>query len=78
MRILRGLWAGWKIFAGWLGRVQTALLLAMVYHVAIGPIGLIARLFGRDLLGLRGSARPSYWTVVPRTTSIIESARQQF
>ncbi len=78
MGILRKLWDGWKAFAHVLGRIQTAILLSIVYFLTIGPIGLIGRLFRNDFLGLRRSDRPSYWIPLPGTTSTIEQARKQF
>jgi hypothetical protein len=75
--MLRKLWAGWKAFALRLGKVQTAILLAVVYHLTVGPIGLIARLARRDLLALRG-AQGSYWTALPQVTSTVEQAEKQF
>jgi len=78
MKPLRKLWAGWKAFALWLGKVQTALLLTLIYHLTIGPIGLIGRLLRRDLMGLRRSENTSWWTPLPGATSTMDKARKQF
>jgi hypothetical protein len=78
MGALRKLWALWKAFAHRLGLVQTAILLSLVYHVAVGPIGLLGRLLRRDLLGLRPAPGVSYWETLPETTRTLERARKQF
>jgi hypothetical protein len=52
----------WLTAAGYVGKVNTLVLLTVLYFVAVVPIGLIARLFGRDRLGLRrGRNASSYW-----------------
>ena len=78
MAVLRKLWALWKAFAHRLGRVQTAVLLSLIYHVAVGPLGLLGRLSGRDLLGLKPAPGASYWAALPDTTRTLERARKQF
>ncbi len=78
MAMLRKLWTGWKTFAHILGKIQTAIVLTLVYYVAIGPISLIGRIAGRDLLALRRSGAPSYWVQLPQITSNTDRARKQF
>jgi hypothetical protein len=78
MRIVRKLWAWWKAFAHVLGQIQTTILLSLVYLIAIGPIALVSRLIGRDLLGLRRSDNPSYWHPLPEVTASVERALKQF
>ena len=78
MSILRKLLSLWKQFAHVLGRIQTTLLLAIVYHVTVGPIGLIARLTGRDLLGLRHPDGSSFAVPLGNTSSVLERAQRQF
>jgi hypothetical protein len=74
----RGLWAGWKAFAHILGRIQTTILLSLVYCLALGPISLLGRLLRWDLLALRQSGHASYWVQLPQITSNMEQARKQF
>jgi hypothetical protein len=78
MGILRALWAGWKAFAHILGRIQTTILLSLVYCLALGPISLLSRLSRRDLLALRRSGHASYWVQLPQITSNMDQARKQF
>jgi hypothetical protein len=78
MIVLRKLWALWKAFAHVLGRVQTAILLSVIYHVALGPIGLVSQLSRRDLLGLRPAPGSSFAVELPPLSSTVERAQKQF
>ena len=78
MGLLRKLLASWKAFAHILARVQTAILLSIIYHVAIGPIGLLCRLLGRDLLGLKRVEGSSFAVELPPVTGSLERAQKQF
>lgn len=69
---------GWMAFVDVLGKVQTTLLLTIVYHVAVGPFGLVARALGRDLLGLKPSPGPSYAVPLGPVSSTRERAERQF
>jgi hypothetical protein len=54
--------AFWLKIARYIGTFNTFVLLCVIYFVAVVPIGLIARLLGRDRLGLRRrNAAASYW-----------------
>ena len=48
------------VFEG-IGAVWTAVLLAVVYVLSVGPIGLIMRLLGNDPLDRRLTPEPSFW-----------------
>jgi len=78
MALLRKLKDLWMAFAHVVGQVQTALLLSIIYHIAIGPLGLISRLTGRDLLGLRQPQGNSYADPLAPISSTIERAQRQF
>lgn len=72
---LRDWWMG---FVHVLGKVQTTILLSVVYHVALGPIALIARIARADFLGLGGKGAASYATTMPRISSTRDDAAKQF
>ena len=56
------LWAGLKRFALIWGRTVNTILLSIVYFTVFGLTGLIARLFGQDLLGIRSRPKAeSLW-----------------
>jgi len=60
-------------------RVVNPVIMALLFFVAILPIGLLMRLFGKDFLKLaRDRSAPTYWMprADPRPPS--ESMRQQF
>jgi len=54
-------YARWTAFFQGLGKVWTALLLAIIYVFSVGPIGLGMRLFGHDPLDRRLTTEPSFW-----------------
>jgi hypothetical protein len=54
-------YARWTGFFQGIGKVWTAVLLAIVYVLSVGPIGLAMRLVGRDLLDRGLLAEPSFW-----------------
>ena len=78
MQMLRKLWALWKAFGHALGQVQTAILLAIIYHLAIGPISLVCRLLRREMLSLGRPDAASYATTLPSISSTLERAERQF
>lgn len=69
----------WTAFFEGIGKVWTAVLLAVIYVVSVGPIGLVIRLFGKDPLdrGLRPEA--SFWrSHEPNPLGPEAAARHQF
>ena len=78
MAIWKRLRDGWMAFAHVLGRAQTAILLTLIYLLTVGPISLLSRLTGQDLLRLRRSGKDSYWAPLERTTKTLDEARKQF
>jgi Saxitoxin biosynthesis operon protein SxtJ len=54
-------YAAWTRFFEGIGKVWTAVLLAVIYVLSVGPISLLFRLFGKDPLDRRLGAEPSYW-----------------
>jgi hypothetical protein len=65
-------------FSHVLGQVQTAILLSIIYHVAIGPLSLGARALRRDLLTLRPPEGGSYAEPLTPISSNLERAQRQF
>lgn len=76
--MFRKLRDGWMVFVHVLGKVQTTILLSVVYHIAVGPIALAGRLAGGDLLGLKGKGAGSHATPLPRISSTLDEAAKQF
>jgi hypothetical protein len=72
-------YAGWTAFFLGIGKVWTAVLLAIVYVVSVGPIGLVMRLFGHDPLDRRLAPEPSFWRAhEPNPLGPERAARHQF
>jgi Saxitoxin biosynthesis operon protein SxtJ len=52
----------WMTLAILLGFVVSHVLLTVLFYLAVTPVGLLARLCGKDFLGLKpGSKASSYW-----------------
>ena len=52
----------WIKFGELLGRIVAPIVMALVYFVILTPVGLLVRIFGKDLLGLKFLKKQnSYW-----------------
>jgi hypothetical protein len=72
-------YARWTAFFQGIGKVWTAVLLAIVYVLSVGPIGLVMRLFGKDPLDRRLAPEPSFWRAhEPNPLGPEGAARHQF
>jgi len=61
--ILKPVYWPWMVFATILGWIMTRLVLSSVFFLAITPIGLVSRLFGKQFLKQQWDASMStYWT----------------
>jgi len=61
-RLLRPIYKIWMTISLIMGRVVSALILAILFYLIFTPIGLIAKLFHKDFLDLKfGSPQGSYW-----------------
>ena len=77
--ILRPLYVGWMKFAFVLGWVNTRILLGLFFYLILTPIGLVLRLTGKDLLGLKIDRNAtSYWVKRERKSFDAETTKQQF
>ena len=56
---------GWMGLAEALSFVSTRVVLAIVFFLAVTPIGLVKRLTGGDPLRRRAGSEPSYWRPYP-------------
>jgi hypothetical protein len=72
-------YARWTAFFQGIGKVWTAVILALVYVLSVGPIGLVMRLLGHDPLDRRLAPEPSFWRPhEPNPLGIERAARHQF
>lgn len=53
LHTLKSIWEGWKRVAKVIGKVQTCILLFLLYFFVVGPISIVIRLCGKDLLDKR-------------------------
>ena len=72
-------YARWTSFFQGLGKVWTAAILAIIYLLSVGPVGLVMRLFGHDPLDRRLTPEPSFWRPhEPNPLGPERAARHQF
>ncbi|HUI30243.1 MAG TPA: SxtJ family membrane protein [Candidatus Acidoferrales bacterium] len=67
----------WMVFARVLGVVNATILLTVVYIAVIGPMSIISKIFGKDLLTHRKPVE-SFWRTKESTPHTLEKARHQF
>jgi hypothetical protein len=61
----------WMTFANMIGWIMTRVVLAILYYLVVMPIGIAARLFGKQFLELKWErTQTSYWNL--RETDTIE------
>jgi hypothetical protein len=61
-KALKWAYVGWMTLAMALGAIVSTVLLTLLFYAAVTPIGLIARMAGKDFLSRKlDSAMPSYW-----------------
>src|SRR5437762_7742307 len=67
-RVLRLIYVGWMSLAFLLGFVVSNILLTLFFYVIVTPLGLVARLAGKDFLNRKLDARTeSYWIMRDRS-----------
>ncbi|MDP3939365.1 MAG: SxtJ family membrane protein [Deltaproteobacteria bacterium] len=78
MALWKSIKSGWMAFAHKLGKINTAILLSIVYFVTLGPISLGARVLIGDLLGIRAKEGESFASPPENVTVTMERAHKQF
>jgi hypothetical protein len=72
-------YARWTAFFQGIGKVWTAVVLAIVYVFSVGPVGVVMRLFGHDPLDRGLAPEPSFWRAhEPNPLGPERAARHQF
>lgn len=78
-RVLRPLTWAWTRVAVLANAVNTFVLMAITFYVAVTPIATMRRFLGRDVLKLRWEPdRESYWIARPVGRSSPDSMKEQF
>ena len=73
-KILSPLKKGWIKLGEILGKVVAPVVMGFIYFVVITPIGVLMRLFGKDLLNIKFNKNKSYW--IKRAKDINTMKRQ--
>ena len=60
-KILNPLNKLWFKFGMFLGKIISPIIMGAIFFFVVTPIGIIMRLFGKDLLNLKSSGIKSYW-----------------
>ena len=60
-KILSPLNRYWTIFGLFIGNIISPLIMGIIYFGVITPTGLLMKIFGKDLLGLKKNKNNSYW-----------------
>jgi hypothetical protein len=72
-------YVAWTRFFEGIGKVWTAVILSVVYVLSVGPVGVVMRLLGRDLLDRKLGAEPSFWRAhEPNPLGPAAAVRHQF
>ena len=51
----------WFKFGLFLGKIISPLIMGIIFFIVVTPIGLIMRLFGKDVLNLKYNKNKTYW-----------------
>ena len=51
----------WFKFGIFLGKIISPLIMGIIFFLVVTPIGIIMRLFGKDVLNLKYNKNQSYW-----------------
>jgi hypothetical protein len=51
----------WFKFGIFLGRLTSPIIMVIIFFFVVTPIGLILRIFGKDILNLKKNSSISYW-----------------
>lgn len=73
--MFKKLWAGWKWFALKIGRVNSMVVLTILYFILLGPFALLRKLFA---LRLKHTTKDSYWQEYPPVNNTPDGVRKQY
>jgi hypothetical protein len=75
---LTPLYRAWMLFGGVLGYVNSRLILGIVFFALFAPIGIVLRLMGKDLLGLKIEKGWKTYRQFPVKEEKTQSLKRQF
>jgi len=68
--LLEAVYAGWKCLGLILGWINSRVLLALIFYLAVAPIGLFLRIFGQDPMSRKFDSDVDTYRVVSVTPAI--------
>jgi Saxitoxin biosynthesis operon protein SxtJ len=78
-RALKSIYIAWMALAFTLGFVMSNVILTLFFFLLVTPIGLLARLFGKDFLARKWDKEAaSYWIPCAKETKTAQSYERQF
>lgn len=76
---LKYIYIAWMGLAFTLGFLMSNVILTLFFYLLVTPIGLLARLFGKDFLARKLDRQAtSYWIPCPKETKTSQSYERQF
>jgi len=63
----------WFKFGIFLGKIISPLIMGMIFFLIVTPIGLVMRIFGKDLLRLKEDNSNTYWINRPNSESNLKN-----
>ena len=60
-KILNPLNKLWFYFGIFLGKIMSPVIMGIIFFLVVTPIGLLMRLFGKDILNLKFNNKTTYW-----------------
>ena len=76
---LKQIYIGWMAMAFVMGIIVSTMLLTLFFYLVITPVGMVARLFGKDFLNRRiNREMGSYWLLRPASPKTPTDYERQF
>jgi len=76
--ILKPIYIIWMVFAVILGWIMTRVILMLLFYMLITPIGILARVFGKDFLELNKPDKYTYWNYRNSDIELNQDYEKQF
>lgn len=78
MKFLKIIYAYWMKFARTLGRIQSAIILFLIYFIGIGAVAVVSFILRKDFLDKRMKDKDSFWLDTVQEPVTPETLRRQF
>jgi len=76
--ILKPIYIIWMVFAVILGWIMNRVILMLLFYILITPIGILARVFGKDFLELNKPDKYTYWNYRNSDIELNQDYEKQF